>query len=200
MHQPQVNQVPEKKLIILDRDGVINYESKAYIKNPDEWIPIPQSLEAIALLKKQGYQVAIASNQSGIGRGMFRLDDFEAMNAKMQSLLARHQAQIDAIFFCPHIDADHCHCRKPKPGLLEQIAAHFEVDFKNQQVYFIGDSLRDIQAAHTAGCSPILVRTGNGQETFEALPKNNDGIHVHNGASIPIYDNLHSAVEALLSQ
>lgn len=178
-----------KKIIILDRDGVINEDSPDFIKSPEEWIPIPGSLEAIGALKAAGYTVAIASNQSGLRRGLFDLKTLEAMHAKMQKALALYKAQIDGIFFCPHNAADHCDCRKPKPGLLHQIATHFDIDFRTQPIPVIGDSLRDLEAAHAAGCKPILVLTGNGHKTLANLPEYL--------ADIPVYTDLAAAVKAL---
>jgi D-glycero-D-manno-heptose 1,7-bisphosphate phosphatase len=183
--------MPCGPFIILDRDGVINEESSAYIKSPEEWIPIPGSLEAIGALKTAGYTVVIASNQSGLKHGLFDSKTLEAIHAKMQQALALQGAQIDGIFFCPHHDSDNCDCRKPKPGLLHQIAAHFNIDFSQQNVCMIGDSLRDLEAALSAGCTPILVLTGNGRKTRATLPK-----HL---AQVAVYPDLKAAVEALTS-
>lgn len=146
------------KLMILDRDGVINFDSEEYIKSPDEWNPIPGSLEAIAGLKRAGFTLAIATNQSGIARGLYDLKTLDAIHAKMQNALSVLGGSIDAIFYCPHHPDEGCECRKPNPGLLHQIAQHFSVNLKN--IPFIGDSIRDLQAAKKAGCDPILVRTG----------------------------------------
>lgn len=178
------------KLIILDRDGVINEESTAYIKSPEEWIPIPGSLEAIGALKAAGYTVVIASNQSGLKHGLFDSKTLEAIHAKMQQALTLHGGKIDGIFFCPHHDSDNCDCRKPKPGLLHQIAAQFNIDFGQQAVCMIGDSLRDLEAALAAGCEPILVLTGNGQKTQANLPE-----HL---THIAIYADLKAAIDGLL--
>lgn len=159
------------KLIILDRDGVINYDSEHYIKTPDEWRPLPGSLETIAKLKKAGFTVAVATNQSGVGRGYYDLATLNKIHDKMQTALAKHNAQIDLIVFCPHTPDDHCDCRKPKTGLFKQIAQHFQIDLKN--IPAVGDSLRDLQAANSVGCLPILVETGNGIKTkaHPDLPK-----------------------------
>ncbi len=178
------------KLIILDRDGVINEESTAYIKSPEEWIPIPGSLEAIGTLKAAGYTVVIASNQSGLKHGLFDSKTLEAIHAKMQQALTLHGEKIDGIFFCPHHDSDNCDCRKPKPGLLNQIATQFNIDFSQQPVLMIGDSLRDLEAADAAGCTPILVLTGNGHKTQATLPK-----HL---AQVAVYADLKAAVDELL--
>lgn len=148
------------KLIILDRDGVINYDSDFYIKSPSEWIPIPGSLEAVAALNQAGYKISIATNQSGINRGIYTLDALSAIHEKMRLALADVGGQIDSIFFCPHTPNEACPCRKPKPGLLRQIATHYQCDIT--KISFVGDSLRDIEAARAVSCKSILVRTGNG--------------------------------------
>ena len=159
------------KLAIIDRDGVINYDSDQYIKTPAEWKPIPQSLEAIARLNHAGYRVVLATNQSGVGRGLFDMSTLNAIHDKMYRALAHVGGRIDALFFCPHIDESNCDCRKPKPGMLLDIAKRFNVDLKN--VPFIGDSLKDLQAAQAVGAKPILVRTGKGEKTStdQRLPK-----------------------------
>jgi D-glycero-D-manno-heptose 1,7-bisphosphate phosphatase len=154
------------KLVILDRDGVINHDSHDFIKSPEEWRPIPGSLEAIAKLNHAGYQVVLATNQSGVGRGLFEVFTLNAIHDRMHRALAQIGGRIDAIFFCPHAQDANCACRKPKAGLLEEIAHRFNVDLKG--VPAIGDSLRDLQAAHTVGAEPILVLTGKGQQTREA--------------------------------
>lgn len=158
------------KLIILDRDGVINYDSDQFIKSPDEWRPIPGSLEAIARLNQWGWRVVIASNQSGVGRGLFGMDTLNAINEKMVRSLAQLGGRVDAIFFCPHAANSICECRKPKPGLFRQIAERFNADLTG--VPSVGDSLRDLQAGMALGCRPYLVLTGKGQKTREdpALP------------------------------
>jgi D-glycero-D-manno-heptose 1,7-bisphosphate phosphatase len=151
------------KLVILDRDGVINHDSDKYIKNPQEWRPIPGSLEAIARLNQAGYHVVLATNQSGVGRGLFEVSTLNAIHDKMHRALSQIGGRIDAIFFCPHgADAD-CRCRKPRPGLLEEIARRFNVDLTG--VPTIGDSLRDLHAAAAIGAAPILVLTGKGLKT-----------------------------------
>ena len=151
------------KLFILDRDGVINYDSDAYIKSPNEWIPIPGSIEAIAALSKSGFTVCVATNQAGLARGLFDEHALEAMHAKMHQLVESAGGRIAFIAHCPHHPDDGCDCRKPKPGLLLQIAARFNSSLSG--VAFIGDSEKDLQAAVTAGASPMLVRTGNGYRT-----------------------------------
>jgi D-glycero-D-manno-heptose 1,7-bisphosphate phosphatase len=154
------------KLIILDRDGVINEESDEYIKSPEEWEPIQGSLDAIARLNKTGYHVVVATNQSGIARGLFDLDDLHRMHQKMDELLARVGGLVEAVFFCPHGPNEDCDCRKPKPGLLVQIADRLGITLEG--VPAVGDSLRDVQAAKAAGATPILVTTGKGQTAVEA--------------------------------
>lgn len=151
------------KLIILDRDGVINFDSDHFIKSPAEWKPIPGSLEAIARLTQAGYRVVVASNQSGIDRGLFDMDTLNAIHDKMHRAVRAAGGRIDAIFYCPHSADSNCNCRKPKPGMFERIAACFNVDLAN--AYAIGDSLRDLQAAATSGAKPVLVLSGKGKGT-----------------------------------
>jgi D-glycero-D-manno-heptose 1,7-bisphosphate phosphatase len=153
------------KYIILDRDGVINQDSDQFIKSPEEWKPIPGSLEAIARLNQWGWRVILASNQSGVGRGLFGMDTLNAIHDKMVKSLAQVGGRLDAIFFCPHAADSTCACRKPKPGLLLQIAERFNVDLGGVPV--VGDSLRDLQAAVAAGAKPYLVLTGKGMRTRE---------------------------------
>ena len=154
------------KLIILDRDGVINHDSDAFIKSPDEWRPIAGSLEAIARLGKAGYRVVVATNQSGVGRGLFDLATLAAIHTKMHRAVTAAGGHLDAIFFCPHAADAHCHCRKPEPGMLEEILRRFQVE--PQSVTAVGDSLRDLQAAAAVGTKPVLVLTGKGQKTMQA--------------------------------
>ena len=154
------------KLIILDRDGVINHDSDAFIKSPDEWRPIPGSLEAIARLSKAGYRVVVATNQSGVGRGLFDLSTLAAIHTKMHQAVTAAGGHLDAIFFCPHAADAHCRCRKPEPGMLEEILRRFDVDAVS--VTCVGDSLRDLQAATAVGSKPVLVLTGKGQKTMQA--------------------------------
>jgi len=159
------------KLAILDRDGVINYDSDQYIKSPSEWRPIPGSIEAIARLNQNGFRIAVATNQSGIGRGLFDMATLNAINDKMMELVFRQGGRIDALFFCPHTAAEDCGCRKPRTGMLEEIAARFHTELKG--VPSVGDSLKDLQAAESVGAQPILVLTGKGQATQQAggMPK-----------------------------
>jgi len=148
------------KLVILDRDGTINEDSDDFIKTPEEWLPLPGSLEAIARLNHAGWHVVVASNQSGLGRGLFDVSTLNAMHAKMHKLLATVGGKVDAIFYCPHGPEDACRCRKPEPGLFEQIAERFGVDLR--EVPAVGDSARDILAGIAVGCEPHLVLTGKG--------------------------------------
>ena len=160
------------KLVILDRDGVINVDSVNFIKSPNEWIAIPGSLEAIALLNQSGFRVAVATNQSGISRGLFDMATLNAINDKMHRALAQLGGRIDAMFYCPHAADDNCTCRKPKTGMIDDISRRFSVDLR--EVFAVGDSLRDLQAFHDAGCKPMLVRSGKGEETLAQgnLPPN----------------------------
>ncbi|MFM9911998.1 MAG: D-glycero-beta-D-manno-heptose 1,7-bisphosphate 7-phosphatase [Methylophilaceae bacterium] len=154
------------KLVILDRDGVINVDSTHFIKNPSEWKPIPGSLEAIAELNQAGFRVVLATNQSGISRGLLDMSTLNAIHDKMHRALAQMGGRIDALFYCPHANEDACNCRKPKPGLMEEIAKRFGTDLDGVPV--VGDSLRDLQAGVPLGCKPILVRTGKGEDTLNA--------------------------------
>ena len=162
---------PQPKLVILDRDGVINHDSDQFIKSPREWKPIDGSVEAIARLNQNGYRVVVATNQSGIGRGLFDMATFNAINDKMMELVFRQGGRIDAIFFCPCTAEQNCHCRKPDTGMFEDIASRFHVGLNG--VPAIGDSLRDLEAAAKVGCAPILVLTGKGKKTKETggLPR-----------------------------
>lgn len=149
------------KLIILDRDGTINTDSDAYIKSADEWSPLPGALEAMARLSQAGWHLVIATNQSGLGRGLFDIAALNAMHQKMNRLLATLGGRVDAVFFCPHTPEDACDCRKPKPGLFNQIGQRYGQTLN--AVPAVGDNLRDLQAAHTAGCVPHWVLTGKGE-------------------------------------
>lgn len=174
-------------LIILDRDGVINEDSDAYIKSVDEWIPIPGSLRAIAKLNRAGYFVVVVTNQSGIARGLFTLETLNQIHQHMIDAAAAEGGAIDTIFFCPHGPADGCECRKPKAGLMRDVEARFATSLRG--VPAVGDSLRDIQAAAAVGARPILVRTGKGERTI-AAGKGLEGVE--------IYADLAAFVEALL--
>ncbi|HKB59584.1 MAG TPA: D-glycero-beta-D-manno-heptose 1,7-bisphosphate 7-phosphatase [Gallionellaceae bacterium] len=151
------------KLVILDRDGVINHDSDQFIKNPEEWKPIPGSLEAIARLSQAGYRVVVATNQSGVGRGLFDMAVLNAIHDKMCKAVAQAGGRIDAIFFCPHAADANCDCRKPKSGMIEEIAARYNMSLEG--VPAIGDSLRDLEATARLGAQPILVLTGKGAKT-----------------------------------
>ena len=177
------------RLVIMDRDGVINRESAAYIKSPEEWIPLPGSLEAIARLNKAGFVTVVASNQSGVGRGLFDLKTLEAIHARMQAALAAVGGHLDGIFFCPHRPEDDCDCRKPKPGLFRQIAERFHVDLDG--VPFIGDSPRDIAVARAVGARPILVKTGDGERTLRQMPDT---------AGVEVYADLAEAASKLINE
>jgi len=176
------------KVIILDRDGVINEDSDEYIKSVDEWVPIPGSLEAIARLTAAGYRVLVATNQSGVARGMFSLHTLAGIHQKMQSAVEGHGGHIEKIFFCPHGPEDHCDCRKPLPGLFHQIAAYLNAPLRD--IPAVGDSFRDLEAAQSGGAMPILVRSGKGERT---IAKHGDEL------KIPVYANLKAYVDVLLA-
>lgn len=154
------------KLIVLDRDGVINHDSDQFIKNPAEWQPIPGSLQAIARLNQADYRVVVATNQSGIGRGLFDMPTLNAIHDKMHKACAQAGARIDAVFFCPHTAQSNCGCRKPATGMLEEIALRYNLSLKGVPV--VGDSLRDLQPAYELGANPYLVLTGKGTKTEAA--------------------------------
>ena len=166
---PHTRQV---KLIVLDRDGVINYDSEQFIKSPDEWRPIPGSLEAISRLNHAGFRVVVATNQSGLGRGLFDMATLIAINDKMHKALAQLGGRIDALFYCPHTADSACECRKPKPGMLIEIGNRFGVELTG--VPCVGDSVRDLQAAAAVEAQPILVLSGKGEKTLRdgAFPAN----------------------------
>lgn len=176
------------RYVLLDRDGVINQDSDAFIKSPDEWLPIDGSLEAIALLNEQNYKVVVVSNQSGIARGLFDTATLAKIHAKMRHLVSEQGGNIEAIYFCPHGPDDGCNCRKPKPGLLETFAAEHHANLNGMAV--IGDSLRDLQAAEAVGASPILVKTGKGQLTLDKNPHLN----------IPVFENLYDAAKFIIAR
>ncbi|ARN23013.1 D-glycero-beta-D-manno-heptose 1,7-bisphosphate 7-phosphatase [Piscinibacter gummiphilus] len=178
-------------LIILDRDGTINEDRDDYVKSADDWIPIPGSLEAIARLNHAGWHTVIASNQSGLGRGLFDMAALNAMHAKMNSLLAKVGGRIDAVFFCPHTPDESCDCRKPLPGLFRQIGERYGVDLANVPV--VGDSLRDLQAGAAVGCKPHLVRTGKGAATVA-------GNVLHQVPGTVVHDDLAAFAEYLIQE
>jgi D-glycero-D-manno-heptose 1,7-bisphosphate phosphatase len=167
-----VTQTRHAKLIVLDRDGVINYDSDQFIKSPDEWRPIPGSLEAISRLNHAGFRVVVATNQSGLGRGLFDMATLIAIHEKMYKALAHAGGRVDAIFYCPHTADSACDCRKPKPGMFAEIGLRLGVDMTG--VPCVGDSVRDLEAAAAIGGQPILVLTGKGEKTLRDgnFPKN----------------------------
>jgi len=174
------------KLLILDRDGVINQDSDAYIKSLDEWIPIPGSIEAIAQLSKAGWTVAVATNQSGIARGYYSLATLDAMHARLRELVAAQGGEVGLIVYCPHGPDDGCDCRKPRPGMLRTIANHYAVDLAG--VWFVGDSKGDLEAARAVDAQPVLVRTGKGEQTLsKGVPE-----------ATLIFDDLASIASALI--
>lgn|SRR3989338_3083795 len=174
------------KLLILDRDGVINQDSDAYIRSVEEWIPIPGSIDAIARLSRAGWTVAVATNQSGLARGYYDLAALEAMHDRLRALVAEQGGEVGLIVHCPHGPDDGCDCRKPKPGMLRTIAAHYGVDLSG--LWFIGDSSGDLTAALAVDCQPVLVKTGKGQRTLDkALP-----------AGTLVFDDLAAAAAQLL--
>lgn len=177
-------------LVILDRDGVINRESTDFVKTAAEWVPLPGSIQAIASLSRAGYTVAIASNQSGLARGLFDRTALRAMHRKLRRLVAEAGGRIDRIVVCPHGPDDGCACRKPKPGLLYRLGRHYRTDLAGTPV--IGDSLRDLEAAKRAGARPILVRTGNGRKAERAL---DDAL-----AGTEVFDDLAAAATSLLRE
>ncbi len=174
--------------IILDRDGVINQDSDDFIKGPDEWIPIPGSLEAIARLCQAGYRMVVATNQSGLARGLFDQDTLDAIHRKMEMEIERHGGRLEGIYYCPHGPDDGCSCRKPQPGLLLQIAHDLQIDLG--QAIAVGDSLRDLQAAAAVGSRPVLVLTGKGAQTVGQI----------NPQQIGVYQNLADFAETLISK
>ena len=179
-----------KGLIILDRDGVINFDSAEFIKNTDEWRPLPGSIEAIAAMSGAGFTLAVASNQSGLARGLFDQDALDEMHHKMLEMVNAAGGHISKIVVCPHGPDEGCDCRKPKPGLLEQLGQHFETTLAGVPV--IGDALRDLEAAAAVGARPILVRTGKGEKTAAELPQAL--------ADVPVYDDLAAAAQALIAE
>jgi len=181
--------VKQMKLVILDRDGVINHDSEDYIKSPAEWLPLPGSLEAIADLSSAGITVAVATNQSGLARGLFDVDALNRINSLMNARVAAIGGRIDAIAFCPHGPWQACDCRKPAPGLLLALSARLNVALEGVPV--IGDSMRDLEAAVNVGATPILVRSGNGDKTARGLPPALAGI--------TIVDDLRAAAQSILS-
>lgn len=177
------------RLVVLDRDGVINRESAEFIRTPDEWLPLPGSIEAIAALTRAGFTVVVASNQSGVGRGLFTADTLAAIHARMTGAVQAAGGRLDAIFFCPHRPEDGCDCRKPRPGLLRQIEARYGRSLAGQPV--IGDSYRDLEAAWRVGARAILVRTGNGVETEGRLTP---------GSAVEVWPDLAAIATQLIAE
>jgi D-glycero-D-manno-heptose 1,7-bisphosphate phosphatase len=176
------------KLIVLDRDGVINHDSEQFIKSPDEWRPIPGSLEAIARLHQAGFRVVVATNQSGVGRGLYDMATLNAIHEKMHKAVSQAGGRLDAVFFCPHTADSKCECRKPRAGMLQEVGVRFNVDMSG--IPCVGDGLRDLQAAETVGAQPMLVLTGKGERTLRegGFPK-----------STVIFPDLAFAASALLA-
>lgn len=174
-----------EKLIILDRDGVINRNKPDYVRTPDEWIPLEGSVAAMASLHKHGYRIAIASNQSAVGRGIMSVEELMKVHTKMRDILSVSHVPIDGLFFCPHPPGAGCVCRKPQPGLLNDIAARYHRSLDG--VLFVGDTLRDVQAAVAAGAQPVLVRTGLGAHEVKKAPP-----------EVPVYENLAAVVRERL--
>lgn len=176
------------RLVVLDRDGVINRESEQFIKTPAEWLPIDGSIEAIALLSRNGYTVTIATNQSGLGRKLYDRQALYAIHQKMRKAINAAGGSLGRIVYCPHLPGDACKCRKPAAGLLERLGRYYGVPM--QGVPFVGDSERDLLAAQAVGARPVLVLTGNGRETRRALERQ--------GTSVETYDDLLGAAVELV--
>ena len=174
--------------VLLDRDGVINYDSDNYIKSAEEWRPIPGSLEAIALFNNHGFKVIVITNQSGLSRGFYDEATLTKIHEKMHRLAKKKGGGIEHIYYCPHGPDDNCSCRKPKPGLLLEFAKEKNSSLAN--IFFIGDKYADIQAAEAAGANPILVKTGKGQKTIKNNPEINH----------PIFDTLYDAAKFIISE
>jgi len=179
------------KLVILDRDGVLNQDSDAYVKSVDEWIPLPRSAQAVARLNAAGYSVAVATNQSGLARGYFAQTDLEAMHQKMTALAREHGGQFAHIAFCPHGPDDHCDCRKPLPGLIHQIEQALNTSAEG--AWMVGDSIRDLEAGAAAGCKTALVRTGKGEKSEHKLTSH------PTLTEAPVFDDLSAFVDWLLA-
>jgi len=182
------------RLVILDRDGVINRDSPDHITDPDKWLPLPGSIDAVARLCRADYRVVIATNQSGVARGLFDMSMLNKIHIRMLELMHHRGARVDAIFVCPHGPRDRCSCRKPKPGLLEDIASRLNINLT--AVPAVGDSLRDLQAAQAVSAMPVLVRTGNGERTAADLRTRPS---LQKLASVPVFDDLSAFADALLA-
>ena len=175
------------KLVVLDRDGVVNEDRGAPITDPDDWVPLPGSLDAIGRLHQAGIAVAVATNQSGIARGLLDIEQLHAVHRRMHEAVAKHGGKLDLVVFCPHAESTECDCRKPAPGMLYTIGERLDIELT--ETTCIGDSLRDVQAAMAAAARPGIVRTGKGQKTLDS----NKGLE-----HIPAWDDLASCVDALL--
>lgn len=180
------------KLIVLDRDGVINQESPEFIKTPDEWIPIEGSLQAIARLSQAGYTVVVITNQSAVGRGLISADMLGQIHVRMIDYVQRYGGKIESVLFCPHLPDDGCVCRKPKPGMYVELADRLNIAFA--RAYSVGDSLRDLQAAKAAGAIPVLLKTGNGKKTIQEIK----ALENSEFDGTLVFDNLSKFVDALL--
>lgn len=179
---------PGVKVLIVDRDGVINRDSDAFIRSPEEWVPIPGSVEALAEASRRGWRVGVATNQSGLARGLLDEPTLAAIHRRMVRAVEANGGRIDAIVYCPHGPDDGCTCRKPEPGLLHELARRFHVELEGVPV--IGDSVRDLEAAQRAGAQPILVRTGKGGTAAASRER----------PGAPVFEDLAAAVRALLKR
>ena len=187
-----MTKLSKTKWILLDRDGVINQDSPNYIRTPEQWQPISGSLEAITKLTLANISIAVITNQSGVGRGLYSIDELNKINKKMIKQVSLLGGKINDIFFCPHTPEKNCLCRKPEPGLIHQFAKKYQIDLKSENLFFVGDALRDLQAAVAAHCCPILVKTGNGQKTSQL-----EHPVLHN---TPVFSHLADFVNHLLDE
>jgi len=178
------------KFVLLDRDGVINFDSDDYIRSADEWLSIPGSIEAIASLSRAGFEVVVVTNQSGLSRGFFGLDELEAMHAKMRALVEAQGGTIGGIYYCPHLPQDNCNCRKPRTGLLDAVEQDYGCTVAGSVL--VGDSMKDIELARRKHCRPVLVRSGNGAKTLASPGSAGDDVRV--------FDDLAAAAAAILDQ
>jgi D-glycero-D-manno-heptose 1,7-bisphosphate phosphatase len=185
------------KLLILDRDGTINEDRDDYVKSVDEWLPLPGALEAMARLNQAGWTLVVATNQSGLGRGLFNATALNAMHAKMHKLLAAVGGKVDAVFYCPHKPEDQCDCRKPLPGLFTQILARYGLDVAEDTVHAAGDTLRDAQAGAAAGCIAHLLLTGKSESMRGRLPKQQAPANFPDDTRV--HDDLASLAEHLIT-
>lgn len=184
------------RLVILDRDGVINEDSDHYIRSAEQWQPIPGSIEAIARLSRAGFTVVVATNQSGLSRGYFSQEQLDAMHDKLISLVVGQGGRIDGIYVCPHGPDDHCQCRKPATGLIRQILRDYPAE--PARTWLVGDSLRDLQAGIGSGCKAVLVLTGKGRKTRALLDAHPEQLAI--GGDVPVYNDLSSFAEELLAE